>query len=130
ADTNIYETDLDQYHYAYRASSRIFDNRIMSVKEEDLNSGEAISRQFLLSNGFGSIYYDPVHHRYLRVAQERLSEQEYAAKEWRKKQSLIILNDKFEIVGESPVDRDVALYSLFIDRKGNIFARVSLNNDM
>lgn len=121
ADSAIYETNLKDYHVAYSAKSTFQHSTIPPMSEKEME--EEGSRKYMIRDSYGAIYFDPYKKRYLRVAQKKLSDDEYNAKK-RKEQHIIILNEQLQIIGESPIDSGLSLNSIFITKKGAIYARI------
>lgn len=124
ADPNIYISSPEDFShtFVYDGKSRFLPHSIPPVTVKDLETGEATTKSYLLRDSYGAIYYDPFRNRYLRVAEKKLDQQQYSAKQWKKEHSLIIFDKNFKIIGESPIDKDINLYTLFITKQG-IFAR-------
>jgi hypothetical protein len=129
ADSNVYETNLRDYHIAYFARSRFQDQPIQPVPKEDLSNSENAFRSYLLRDSYGPIYFDPYAKRYLRVAKKRISKADYDSKNRRKKQRLLIFNDFFKIIGESEIDNSILLGSLFFTTDGKIYARINAEDE-
>jgi hypothetical protein len=123
ADTSIYETDLVNYHVSYFAKSQLQDHSIQPVSKEDLEKDKGFVN-YLYRDSYGAIYFDVHSKRYLRAAYSKINEKEYETKEWRKKQRLIIFDEKFKIIGESPVSDDISLNTIFFSGNGDIYARI------
>lgn len=128
ADSNIYETNLSNYHVAYNGKSRFQTSDISPVSEEAIKNDEAY-KEYRLRDSYGFIYYDAFHKRYLRLARQKYTEAEYASKASLKKQSLIIFNEKFEIISESKIEDDFSFSSLFFTADGGIYARVNSKDE-
>lgn len=130
ADTNIYETDLKNYQTAYNGRSQYQASTISPIqKNEDVSTGEAVMKNFMTRDSYGSIFYDRYRNRYLRIAKFKLTEQEYKSKTSRKRQSLIIFDENLHIIGESKIDKEISLSSLFFTRDGNLYARTNINDE-
>lgn len=123
ADTNIYETDLEKYHYSHYAKSCYHQKNVLPVTSKDLVDRSAYE-QYLTRDSYGAIYFDPMHKRYLRVSRQALTEDDYDAFRWKRPQSLVIFDDQLRIVGESSIPTDVRLDQLVITVDGDIYARV------
>lgn len=120
ADSAIYETNLNDYHIAYSGKSRFQKAMIPSMTQKEVDEGR---KQFKLRDSYSSIYFDPVKKRYLRVAQSAISEQDRVAKKENEKR-IIVFDENFRRIGESPVDNSISLRTLFITKDGSIYARV------
>jgi hypothetical protein len=124
ADTNIYETDLEKYHYSHFAKSCYHQKDVFPVTKKDLVDRSAYEK-YLTRDSYGAIYFDPMHKRYLRVARQALTEDDYDAFRWKRPQSLVILDNQFKIIGESSIPIDVRLDQMLIKPNGDIYVRVS-----
>ncbi len=123
ADPTIYVYDLKNKPKDYFGQSRYLSLVIPPVKTaKALEGSEETAKTYLLRDSYGAIYYDPYTKRYLRVAQKKLDEKTYLSKKWTKEHSLIIFDDNFQIIGESPVPKNINLNTLFITPSG-IFVR-------
>lgn len=123
ADSNIYETNLTSHHIAYYGKSRFQREDIKPVSKEDLLKNDG-SKQYAIRDAYGAIFFDPHNKRYLRVAKQKISEADYQARKRIRKQSLIIFDEQFKIVGESEVAVTTSLATIFFTRDGCIYARV------
>jgi hypothetical protein len=128
ADTNIYETDLRNYHMAYFGKSRYQIGNIAPVPEDAIKNDKAY-REYRLRDSYGSIYYDPFKKRYLRLARQKVSETDFQAKTGIKKQSIIIFDEYFKVIGEPSVIGDFSFSSLFFTEKGQMYARVNSKDE-
>lgn len=122
ADTNIYESDLSSYHVAYFAKSQFQNELIEPVEKEELASKVGFFRSYLTRDSYGPVYYDRFNKRYLRVAKSKIEEADYDRNKL-KPQRLIVFDDRFKIIGESNIDKEIALSYLFFTKNGQIFAR-------
>ncbi|WP_158642731.1 DUF4221 family protein [Chitinophaga japonensis] len=125
ADSNIYETDLTDYHVAYYAKSRRQADIILPVSKDTLEDNEGNYRSYLTRDSYGPIYFDPYRKRYLRVAKSGISMADYQAKNWEREQRLIIFDEHCRIIGESSINKEVILKSIFFTANGGIYARVN-----
>jgi hypothetical protein len=123
ADSNIYETDLKDFHVAYYAKSKFQDGPILAVGKKALKNDEGF-KEYILRDSYGPIYFDPFAKRYIRVAKQKISEEAFNKISWQRKQSLMIFNEEFQIIGEFELSKDVAYNSLLFTSNGNIFARI------
>ena len=128
ADSNIYETNLKDYHVAHNGKSRFQSGDILPVPEEAIKNDEAY-KAYRLRDSYSFIYYDAFHKRYLRLARQKYTEAEYASKASLKRQSLIIFNEKVEIISESKIEDDLSFGSLFFTADGDIYARVNSKDE-
>lgn len=132
ADANIYKINLDtpSRYIGYNSESKFFKNLIPPVENKsDLETGEGLNKTFLLRDSYGPIYYDPFSKRYLRIAEQRITNNDWNNKFFFKKKSIIILNEKFEIIGETNLSDSIAPYSLYISHTGIFMqTRKKMNN--
>ena len=127
ADTNIYETDLDNYNMTYYGKT-LYQQAPVKWKNNNANKDED-DKNYLTGEAYGAIYFDPFKRRYLRVAKKRISEANYEAKDRSREQSLIVFDEAFRIIGESPLERNISLSSLLFTRNGDIYARVNKKDE-
>lgn len=128
-DSNIYETNLSDHYNAYYGKSQFQKLNHVSNEKDDASTADGIQKKFLLSNTYGPIYFDPFTKCYMRVSSSALTESEYNKKEWQKEQSVILFDENFRIVGESRVDKNVLLSSLFFTSDGNMYARTRIEDE-
>ncbi|KAA2239733.1 DUF4221 domain-containing protein [Chitinophaga agrisoli] len=129
ADTNIYETDFLNFNYAYNGKSQFQTGEIEFPEADRVDTKEDVIRRELSNDAYGAIYFDSHRRRYLRVAERKLSKADFINKRWKKEQSLIIFDENFRIIGESVIDRDIALSSLFFTNDGSMYARYKIEDD-
>jgi hypothetical protein len=127
ADPNIYETNLADFHISYLGKSRFQATDIHPVDNTELLLKES-SKQYALRDSYGAIYFDTYNNRYLRHVKHKISEQDYIAKK-KRKESILLLNGDFKIIGESEIMGDLSFESLFITPDGRIYARTKLRDD-
>lgn len=120
-DSAIYETNFQDYHIAYSGKSRYQESMISPMSRIEVD--EQGRKNYMLGDSYGSIYFDHVRKRYLRVAHCGVSLQDYEAKK-KKNQRVIIFDENLKIIGESLVDNKVSLKSLFFTNSGEIYARI------
>ena len=124
ADTNIYETNLKDYHRAYYARSRFQSGPIKPVTKDDLRHDDSY-KLYTLRDSYGPIFYDRYKKRYLRQAKQKISEADFLAKNTSKKRTIIIFNEQFKIIGESETNEQFSFSSLFFTKDGGIYARIN-----
>lgn len=129
ADSIIYETNLADYHAAYLGKSKLQHGVIQPANKEIVSDDKEVYHQYLLKDSYGPIYFDPCAKRYLRIARSRISKADYDAKKWKKEHRIIIFDEQFRIIGESPIDRNIAAYTLFFTKDGSIYARTNLKDE-
>lgn len=128
ADTNIYETNLANYHKAYTGRSHFQKGDIKPVTLDDLQRSDSY-QLYCLRDSYGSIFYDPFRKRYLREAKQRMTEAEFIAKTGRKKKSIIIFDESFKIIGERETNGDFSFTSIFFTSDGRMYARVNVSDE-
>lgn len=124
ADTNIYETNLDDYHIAYFAKSRFQVGDIKPVKKEEIKQDQG-HKQYKLRDSYGAIFFDPFRKRYFRQAKQKISVADYEAKKLERKQSVIVFNEDLKIIGESEITNDFAFSTIIFTSNGNMYARIN-----
>ena len=122
-DSNIYETNLKNLNNAYYAGSKnngpIFKGASQYAVLKDKKN-----EYFFLTESYDAIYFDRTNKRYLRIVRNALSNQNYHSNNRQKKQSVIVMNNDFKIIGESTIDNTIDMKELFITREGNLYARI------
>lgn len=128
ADTFIYESNLKEYSTAYYAKSKNHDiqNATTEVHSKYIDK---TFKEYLSTFSYGSMYFDAANKRYLRVAKKNVSQQEIDQKNFQKQQTFIILNNGFQIIGESEYIPNISYSSLFFSKSGKMYARVASTND-
>lgn len=129
ADTNIYETNLAEFHNAYLAKSQYQHAPIEPVTKEELATSDKQVESFITRDSYGPIYFDPARNRYLRVARSKISLADYKAKKYNRGQRLLVFDENFKIVGESEIDNHISLNTLFITKEGAIYAQTNSNDE-
>lgn len=129
ADSNIYETDLREYHVAYYGKSRIQKDDIKSITKKEMQDNQKCFKNYIMQNSYGPVYFDPLNKRYLRVVKCKIEEKEYALKNWTRQYRLIIFDEHFHIIGESPIENGILYTSLFFTKDGSLYARVSMQDE-
>jgi hypothetical protein len=122
ADSNLYETDLNDIHWAYFGKSRFQKEDIRPLKKDD--DDNLSYKQYVMCDGYGPVYYDSYNKRYCRVFRQKLSEDDYNSKKQAKK-SIIIFNEALEIVGEWEVPEGISTSTLFISKNGSLYCRIN-----
>jgi hypothetical protein len=123
ADSNIYETNLTDYHKAYYGKSRYQQSPILSFSNQELKEDDS-RKPYVLRDSYGPLFFDSYNNRYLRVAWQKLTEEELA-NNVKRKQSIIIFDNNFRIIGESELDNKIYAPSLFFADKGTMYFRVN-----
>ncbi len=125
ADSCIYETNFAQHHKAYLAKSRHQNGDIEGFSEAELKDPKRKLKNVLIRDTYSSIYFDAHRKRYLRVMRSGISEAAFDARVRTKPTRLIILDEKFRIIGESDVPSGISTSALFFSPDGEIYARVN-----
>ncbi|UPK70630.1 DUF4221 family protein [Chitinophaga filiformis] len=126
ADTNIYETDLRETHFAYKAKSAFQANPITPVSKELLETDKG-SLEYAFRHAYSSIYFDPYSKRYWRISKQKINLEEY--KNRQRKLSIIILDEAMNVIGESELNEPIVINSIFFTPDGAIYARVEPQNE-
>lgn len=128
ADTLLYETDLADYYHSYLARSRKHQSPIAPVPAQALKKYEDGLREYALHDSYGPVFFDPFHKYYLRLARHKLTPEAYEAKQ-RPRQTVLIFNEAFQIIGESDWPSGADFASLFFSPNGQIYARTNFRNE-
>lgn len=126
-DTNIYETTSTQYLRAYKVKSKHHATILSPMTDEDFKN-EHGQKLYDTNYSYDYIYADPQHHKYLRVAKHPIEEKNHDVPR-QKRQSIIILDHKFQIIGESTIDNNISLDQLFWANDGHMYCRVNKRNE-
>ena len=124
ADTNIYETNLSDYHMAYSCKSKFQSGDITPITKEDLKKTNSY-KIYSLKDSYGAIFFDPYKKRYLRQAKQKMSEADYKSHEVRKKRSIIFMDKDFQIIGESEKPESFSFESIIFMDNGEIYGRAN-----
>lgn len=127
-DPNVYESNLADFHRSYSVKSRFQKSPIMPVDKKILDSG-LDSREYAIRDSYGSIFFDPYHKRYLRQAKQKKSLADFLARTGDRKQTIIILDEHFNIIGESEVSKDLFFDSIFFTKDGRIYTRINTKDE-
>jgi len=65
------------------------------------------TKHYLTNISYGPIYWDPHKEVYYRIVEQPISGQDFNSKNWFKKCSIIILDEDFNIIGETSFDDNV-----------------------
>lgn len=128
ADPNIYETDLADYHVAYNGKSRFQNAPIEPVSKAALEKDEG-GKEYALRDSYGPIYYDTNKKRYLRIAKQKLSPEEFASKTVQRKVSIIVFDQQFKIIGEFLCNNDYLLDTIFFTSDGGVYAQANVKDE-
>jgi hypothetical protein len=129
ADTLIYETNLTDYHVAYYAKSRFQKSAISPINIEYLKGKDLGYKQYKLRDSYGPIFFDPYRKWYLRQAKQKIGESDYDDLKMKRKESVIVLNEDFKIIGESEITDDFSFSSLFFSSEGSMYGRVNSQDE-
>ena len=114
----VVSSDMEQIR-KYYAGSNFFSNIQYLKKSKYLDvSNEASTKHFVETNSYSNIIYDKYRNCYYRMAEKKT---EYNGQPtWQKGLSIIILNDKFEIIGETLIEKSGLLFrfGMFVTEKG------------
>jgi hypothetical protein len=124
ADSNIYETNLTDFHLAYSGKSKFQTGPIEPVEKEALENDRG-GEEYTMRDSYGPIYYDPYTKRYLRIAKQKVSKAALATKTTRRKSSVIVFDQQFKIIGEFICNDDYELDTVFFTADGCIYARIN-----
>lgn len=127
ADTNIYETNFKDIHNAYLGKSLYQTETIKPVPKAQLESNDSY-KQYYLRQSYGSMFYDPYNKRYLRLAKQKINEADFMAKDRTRNRTLIIFDEQFKIIGESPLVEKYEPKSIFFTPHG-MFARFHYSDE-
>lgn len=128
ADTSIYETDLKGYNISYTGKSQYQVNDFKPLTKSTVKGDESHKR-FMTSGSYGPIYFDAYNQRYLRVYKQAISESDYESKNRIPKQSLLIFDSDFKIIGENVIDANVNLYEMLFTNDGKMYARINRKDE-
>lgn len=128
SDSTIYETNLTDFHTAYLGRSQLQQGIIPAVSKEDLSNDKGY-KNYLFRDSYGPIYFDHYAKRYLRIAKNKITKADYDASNRQKKLRVIVLDEHLRIIGESPIDSNILVYTIFFSHDGNIYARVNAGDE-
>lgn len=128
ADSNIYETDLAEYHLAYSGKSKYQAGAIEPIGKQALDRDEG-GQEYKLRDSYGPIYFDPYKKRYLRVAKHKLTKEALVSKTVKRKITIIVFDQHFRIIGEFDFNNEYLLDSIFFSSDGSMYARVNRKDE-
>lgn len=128
ADTSIYETNLRDYHYAYFARSKFQQDYIQPVPKDALESEQG-RKEYSIRYSYGSIFFDPFRKCYLRFVKHKINELEFLNKSRKRRETVLIFNEDFKIIGESDWIEGVDFDSIFFTKDGQIYARTNFRDE-
>jgi hypothetical protein len=126
ADTNLYETDFNNFNKGYFAKSQFQIEPISPVAKKDLENGQSFY-EYSIRNSYGPVFFDPTRKWYMRVFKQKLTDSAVYAVNRIRKRSILVLDQHFKVIGEEVAPEDVDLSTLFITTDGKWFARVNNN---
>lgn len=129
ADTNIYETNLTDYHVSYLGKSQYQVNPIKPLTKKIIDNNEENYKNYITQDSYGPIYYDPQNKRYLRIAKSGIPGKNYSGKNWKRDSRIIIFNEQLQIIGESRITDGISYNSIFFSRDGGIYARTKASDE-
>jgi hypothetical protein len=129
----VYNLKNNQYN-SYHAGSRYISKIPPFQKQNDWHG--TLAKQdyityFYTSHSYSGIYYDKYRNMYYRVAELKNKNFSYADRKtyWKPQMSIIILDDKFNYIGEKRIKGKFGPNSIFISKKGiNILIRPHKNH--
>jgi len=127
ADTSIYETNFKDIHNAYFGKSFLQTETIAPLTKKQLENGDSY-KEYNLRESYGSIYYDPYNKRYIRLAKQKINESDFMAKNRIRGRTLIIFDEQFKIIGESPLADKYEPKSIFFTPNG-MYARFHYSDE-
>lgn len=129
ADTNIYETDLNDYNMAYYGKSHLQNSAITGIRPGEIKEPDDLLKSYLIRYSYDAIYYDLFNKRYLRIAEQKISDEDYRSNNRDKNKSVIIFNDAFKIVGETNIDSTLSWNTVFFTKNGDCYVRTNANDE-
>lgn len=128
ADTNLYETNLKDYYVAYNSKSIVQHSDIPSATSSELTAPDGFDKSYSLRDSYTDIFFDPYNKTYMRVAEHKMTEKEFILGKKFKNRSVIFLNDDLNIIGESELDSNIVLATMFFTRNKKIYARTNIRD--
>lgn len=128
ADSNIYETDLDGYHISYYGKSKFHKDNIKPLAGES-DKVQLGSENYATNHAYGSIYFDKYRCRYLRISKCQMSQADYLSRNKLRGQSVIVFDRNLKIIGESSIDPEIDLSTLFFTKNGSAYARIKRSDE-
>lgn len=122
ADSNVYETNLTDYHMSYAGNSKFQNGPIESVGKQALEKKEG-NKEYRLRDSYGAIYFDPYKKRYLRIAKQAVGLDSLASA--RRKTTVIVMDQHFRIIGEFETHNEFLLNTIFFTANGSMYAQVN-----
>lgn len=120
ADSVLYETDFADVNRMFFARSQFQQGDIESG-DKNKNS-DATFYEFVASDSYGSVFFDPFYKRYLRIFKHKVNNINYSGKNFKEK-SVIIFNEDLQIIGESSLSKEFLTNTLFFTSDGRMYAR-------
>jgi len=123
ADSNIYETDLEGYNTAYHGKSAFQKSSLNAATMAELNDEEDVNKYYLLRDSYGGIYFDPYSKRYLRIAEQKITESEYILGKKEKNKTVLFFDEDLRAIGETKLAGDIELSTILFTRNGHMYIR-------
>lgn len=129
-DTMLYETDLGAYNHAWFAKSNTQNKPVPTASREKVNNTNLERKQYMTNQTYGPVFYDKIKKRYLRVTKPAISEEDFEAEKFSKTNRVIIMDENFNIIGESDLPKEIYFSRTFFTPDGGIytFIKVSKSN--
>jgi hypothetical protein len=107
ADSRLYLESFDNSEVIVDAESKYF-NQIEPMKENDMREDfMTYTKHYLTNFSFGPIYFDKYKNIYYRFVEHPISEADFDNRNWSKTCSIVILDNNFNIIGESKFGKEV-----------------------
>jgi hypothetical protein len=117
-DDSLYVQDTSTNKIeSYHCPSKYF-SEIAPSKEKNMQDASIYTKFYIQSNSYGPIYYDKYRKVYYRFAERGVDEIRYKEKKWWKYNTIIILNEKFEKIGETEISENATNIQCFVSEKG------------
>jgi hypothetical protein len=124
ADESLYVYDLQSKKTSsHNARSKYFNE--IPPATQSVDEFEEYTKFFVLSNSYGPVYYDPYQKIYVRFVNRAISQEKYNQREWWKKRSTVILDEKFTILGEVEFSEYINPEMGFVTKKAIYFLLVN-----
>jgi len=128
ADTNIYETDLKEHYVAYYAKSQFQKGPIPPLNKDQLQENIAY-KQYKMRDSYGPIFFDPYKKRHLRLAKQKITEENIKKSNLNRKESVIVFDENMRIIGESAIPDNFSFNTLVFSSSGNMYAQVNSEDE-
>jgi len=115
ADNDVYVSSGENLIPYYAGGKALDSIKPMTTVRDDF---EGYNKFYLQNPSYGPIFYDKFRKIYYRFALKPISAEDYQAKRWWKKKSIVILDESFKKVGEVDVSDYVSFKLCFINEDG------------